>query len=163
MAHPALFPNITKNTGGTWRLNIFLRRSRAGVPALLGVITFTFGCTKKEPTVVIDDWWNVDFAKNGCDMRARNGDHPCIGDPTAEVRDFEAQLRTAFASDGSCHGVGLADFQGPNQAASKAASKANTSKADWQLMLDLVWANHRNAGRWCIMRRQQRVAAARGK
>jgi len=52
-----------------------------------------------------------------------------------EVHDFESQLRTFFASDPLCHGVVLAGF-GPTQVASRAASEADTSKEDWQLMLD---------------------------
>jgi hypothetical protein len=103
-------------------------------PLLLCVFVFSFGCRKKEPIVVIDDWWNVDFAKNSCDRRAASND-PCTGDPVVEVRDFESQLRTFFTSDPRCQGIILAAF-GPGQAASKAASEADTSKADWQLMLD---------------------------
>jgi hypothetical protein len=102
---------------------------------LCAILLFSSGCAKREPIVVIDDWWNVDFAKNGCELRAGSND-PCVGDPVVEVRDFESQLRTFFASDPRCHGVVLADFFGPTQAASRAASEANTSKADWQLMLD---------------------------
>jgi hypothetical protein len=102
---------------------------------LLAVFASSPGCTKREPIVVVDDWWNVDFAKSGCEMRARGND-PCISDPVVEVRDFEAQLRTFFAGDPLCHGVVLADYHGPQEVASKAASNADTSNADWQLMLD---------------------------
>ncbi len=77
---------------------------------------------------MVEDWWNIDFAKSGCEMRARNGSDQCIGDPAEEVRDFEAQLRTAFASDGSCRGAVLTEFEGPQQVISKAASEADTSK-----------------------------------
>ena len=101
--------------------------------SLLCIFAFSSGCTRREPIVVLDDWWNVDFAKNGCEMRAGSND-PCIGDPVMEVHDFESQLRTFFASDPLCHGVVLAGF-GPTQAASRAASEADTSKEDWQLML----------------------------
>lgn len=119
------------------RLSTFLKPIKSGGDLLLlSVLAFSFGCGKKQPIVVVDDWWNVDFAKNDCEMRARNGDAQCIGDPVAEVREFEALLRTSFASDASCSGVLLADFAGPKQGASNAASEADASKADWWLMLD---------------------------
>jgi hypothetical protein len=91
----------------------------------LGTLLCLFGCTKTKPIVVVDDWWNVDFAKNGCELRG------CIGDPVAEVRDFEARLSTSFATDESCHSAVLASFFGPAGQSSNAASKA-----EWQLMLD---------------------------
>jgi hypothetical protein len=102
-----------------------MRRYRLKL-SVLGILLSLFGCTKIKPTIVVDDWWNVDFAKNGCELRGG-----CIGDPVAEVRDFEAQLSTSFATDTSCHSVVLASYIGPAGQSSNAASKA-----DWQLMLD---------------------------
>jgi hypothetical protein len=99
---------------------------------VLGIALFQFGCTKRESIVVVDDWWNVDYAKGGCEMRAHSG-NPCFGDPVAEVRDFEARLGTSFAADPSCRGVVLATFNGPVGQSSSAASKAG-----WQLMLDFA-------------------------
>lgn len=100
--------------------------------SVLGIALFLFGCTKGESIVVVDDWWDVDYARNGCEMRAQ-GPNPCVGDPVAEVRDFEAQLSTSFATDPSCRGVVLATFNGPVGESSSAASKAG-----WQLMLGFV-------------------------
>jgi hypothetical protein len=124
---------------------------------LLPVFAFYSACKKKEPIVVIDDWWNVDFAKNDCEQRACRG-YPCIGDPAVAVRDFEAKLRTSFASDTSCHGIVLADF-GPNPFATKAASEASTSKADWRLMLDFRLGD--SSQDWTMVHRGQ-IAAGRG-
>ena len=100
--------------------------------AVLGVALFLLGCTKTESIVAVDDWWNVDYAKNGCEMRAHTG-NPCVGDPADEVRDFEAQMATFFATDPSCSGIVLATFIGPVGQSSSAASKAG-----WQLMLDFT-------------------------
>jgi hypothetical protein len=106
---------------------------RSSVTFLIAAIfSLSVGCTRKEPVVVVDDWWNVDYAKNGCAMRAVT-EEPCVGDPVAEVRRFEAQLGAIFASDPSCHGVVVASYEGPHSARSKAASIA-----DWQLMLDFI-------------------------
>jgi hypothetical protein len=53
--------------------------SKTQALVLLPVFAFCSACKKKEPIVVIDDWSNVDFAKNDCELRARGGD-PCIGE-----------------------------------------------------------------------------------
>src|SRR5580704_496423 len=62
---------------------------------MLAILLLSAGCTEKEPAVVVDDRWNVDYAKNGCSMRAVT-EEPCVSDPVAEVRRFEAQLGTSF-------------------------------------------------------------------
>ena len=87
------------------------------------------GCARKQPVIMVDDWWNVDFAKGSCEQVATV--HPCLVDPTAEVRDFEARLGTSFATDASCHGIVLTNYNGPDAKSSDAASKA-----EWQLMLN---------------------------
>jgi hypothetical protein len=99
---------------------------------ILAIVSLPVGCTSKEPVVVVDDRWNVDYAKKGCSVRAVT-EEPCVGDPIAEVRSFEAQLATFFASDPSCHGVAVANYEGPGSGHSKAASIA-----DWQLTLDFI-------------------------
>jgi hypothetical protein len=124
---------------------------------LLPVFAFCTACKKKQTSVVIDDSWNVDFAKKECELRARSDD-PCVGDPVVEVREFEAKLRTSFASDASCHGIVLAGF-GLNQFATKAASEANSSKADWRLMLDFRLGD--SSQDWTMVHRGQ-IAAGRG-
>lgn len=99
------------------------------------IFALSSGCTKREPMVAINDWWNVDFVKNSCEPAARNGSPPCVGDPVEALRDFEAQLRTSFASDPACHEVFLTSFGGSGSAASQAAAAVN-SKADWELKLN---------------------------
>jgi hypothetical protein len=99
---------------------------------ILAVLPPSVGCTRKEPVVVVDDRWNVDSAKNGCSMRAIT-EEPCVGDPVAEVRSFEAQLGTFVASDPSCQGVVLADYKSRDSTPARAASIA-----DWQLTLDFI-------------------------
>jgi hypothetical protein len=99
---------------------------------MLAILLLSAGCTEKEPAVVVDDRWNVDYAKNGCSMRAVT-EEPCVSDPVAEVRRFEAQLGTFFARDPSCQGVVLANYQGPDSAPSRVPSIA-----DWQLTVDFI-------------------------
>ena len=109
-----------------------IHRVVCGALLILPILPLSAGCTEKEPAVVVDDRWNVDYAKNGCSMRAIT-EEPCVGDPVAEVRRFEAQLGTSFAGDPSCQGVVLANYRGPDSAPSRARSVA-----DWQLTLDFI-------------------------
>jgi hypothetical protein len=120
-------------------------RTRWSALCILAILALPTGCTEKEPTVVIDDWWNVDFAKNGCELRASTG-NPCIGDPAADVREFESQLSTFFASDPSCRGVVFVSFSGPKSTTPRVASGA-----EWQLMLDFVMGESSQS--WSMVRR----------
>jgi hypothetical protein len=119
----------------------------------LGCIIVSCGPVRKsEPILVVDDWWNVDYAKAGCESRSINGD-PCISDPRADVRDFEAQFHTWFASDSSCHGIALADYNGPTEISSRAASEAVSTESDWQLMLD--FNSGRSSQNWRLVHHSQ--------
>ena len=83
-------------------------------------------CANERPTVAINHWWNLDFAKNSC-RNMKSSQDPCVGDPTIEVTDFEARLVTAFASEPGCAKVVLI---GPSGKASL--------KPFWSLMIDFV-------------------------
>ncbi len=118
----------------------------------------TFGQAASGPvSIVLDDWWNIDYVKNGCELAARNTT-PCSQTPEETVGEFEAELRVAFASERACHGVTLLSFTpemaqaavtNPAGRASKEA--AATLKAKWQLMLDLDGHSHTQVGRgWSI-------------
>jgi len=85
---------------------------------------------QEETAVVMDSWWNVDFAKNNCGRR-KGTENPCFGEPTGEVKDYELQISTAWAADSACRGLKLVGFD-----------SAQTSRLDneieFQLMLDYV-------------------------
>jgi hypothetical protein len=115
---------------------------------ILAILPLSVGCTQNDPAVVVDDRWNVDHAKNDCSMRAIT-EEPCVGDPVAEVRRFEAQLGTFFASDPSCQGVVLANYKGPDSAPPRAASSA-----DWQLTLDFILGEASQS--WSVIRHVDR-------
>ena len=115
---------------------------------ILAFLPLSVGCAHKQPAVVVDDRWNVDQAKNGCSARAVT-EEPCVGDPAAEVRRFEAQLGTFFASDPSCQGVVLANYKGPDSAPSRAPSIA-----DWQLTLDFIFGEASQS--WSMIRHVDR-------
>lgn len=126
---------------------------------LLTVALLT-GCAKPPPTVVLDSWWNTDYAKNTCstatywykqnaalisqmgcnsvtsckDMMPRV--NACRLDDTGGVHDFEASLATAFAANPECSAISFVKFSGP-QYATSAARKAS-ERQHWSLMLDFI-------------------------
>jgi hypothetical protein len=66
------------------------------------------GCTRAPNTdiskplpIVLDDSWNVDYAKNSCE------ENPCINVPKETVLEFENELEVAFTSESACHGLVL--------------------------------------------------------
>ena len=61
--------------------------------------------------IVFDDWWNVDYVKNGCILAEQNGGH-CVADstPAELVKEFEDELIVAFASEDACHDLTLLHF-----------------------------------------------------
>jgi len=130
---------------------------------------FGFGCGETAPQgkflpIVFDDWWNVDYVKNGCELGARNG-YPCPADRTPEeiVREFENELDIAFASESACHGLSLIRFtpemaqaavKNPNAPATGAMAK--TAGPSWSLMFDLDGHSNTQAGQtWTLVDPEQ--------
>ncbi len=120
---------------------------------LLMLAASGFGQTaNKSLSIVLDQWWNIDYVKSVCELASRNST-PCSRSPEETVRKFEADLKVAFASERACHGVTLLAFtpemaqaavKSPSAHASEAA--AATLDAKWQLMLDLDGHSHTQAG-----------------
>ena len=126
---------------------------------------FAFGQEKvalkeKFLPIVFDDWWNVDFVKNGCQMAASLA-KPCpVGSTPADVvKEFEDELEVAFASESACHGLTLVHFtpemaaaavKNPNAPATGAAAK--TAGDHWAFMLDLDGHSHTQRGQgWTLV------------
>jgi hypothetical protein len=114
----------------------------------------------KATLIVFDDWWNVDYVKNGCELSARNG-NPCPSNKTPQevVKDFENELGVAFASETACHGLSMVHFtpdmantavKNPNAPATGAMAK--TTEANWSLMFDLDGHSRTQVGRgWTLV------------
>jgi hypothetical protein len=121
--------------------------------------------------IVFDDWWNVDYVKNGCQLPAQEGGHPCVTDstPAELVKEFEDDLIVAFASEDACHGLTLLHFtpemaqaavKNPNAPASPEAAK--TLGPNWSLMLDLSGRSHVQTGRgWTLVDSERHVLNGR--
>jgi hypothetical protein len=75
---------------------------------LILVILVLAGCkSRPQPRLILDGWWDLDYAKNAC---AQTAIPYCAENVVTEVRDFEARFSSAFASDASCSGITLIRF-----------------------------------------------------
>jgi hypothetical protein len=135
-----------------------MNRSSALIVLISAVVLS--GCSKSRPTVVLDGWSNRDFAKEYCShatewLKANAASiaqvgcqnfascpeltaiaENCLGDPTPQVRDFETQLATEFATDPTCRDVNFVRFYDP--AENNRAASAAMAKPHWSLSLQFA-------------------------
>jgi hypothetical protein len=100
------------------------------VLALSGLV----GCSSaRKPTIAIDGWWDVDYAKQACESAKAaseqrfEGIAPCVNDPSDISHGVERDFLTAFQENPACAGVSIVnDFHDPDEdaATSKVASAA---------------------------------------
>lgn len=95
----------------------------------LGLVAILFGCSSPHQTVILDSWWDVDYAKQACINH-----NPCISDPVQAVHEYETALITQFSEQPECNSVKLVLFNGPEQS-NKAVNDA-TKKMYWHLSLN---------------------------
>ncbi len=118
----------------------------------------------KRVSIVFDDWWNIDYVKNGCEMAtqlAKNGNSakPCTRNPEDTVREFENAVQIAFASERVCHGLELVRLTPEmintavkNPAAPAKGTMSTAATAHWSLMLDLDGRRHTQDGQgWSLV------------
>jgi len=86
----------------------------------------------KIPTVILDGWWDIDYAKNSfCARPAGTG---CSRDPATGVRDLERQVIAEFAEHSECYGMRFLQFDGPDGTSREPEPTLTTNS--WTLMLD---------------------------
>jgi hypothetical protein len=124
------------------------------------VVVVLVGCDKPQPVIVLDGWWNADYAKDiceraqawhrenaalisqfGCDKVTSCPEmmprvEACVHDPVQEVRTFEDKLATEFAANPDCSSVQFVHFESPGDK-SKSASDA-LQKQHWFVGLDYI-------------------------
>lgn len=124
------------------------------------IVAALTGCSNRPPTVVLDDWWNIDFARStcesatawhkqnsalisqtGCDAVTSCKDmmprvDACRFDDTGGVNSFQDDLATEFASNPRCATVTFVKFSGPEHV-SKASSSA-MARDHWHLQFDFI-------------------------
>jgi hypothetical protein len=112
--------------------------------SLILALVCLLACSRRSNSViVVDGWWNADYAKQSCRMANAWVKQPGTArliaqygcatvaacpemmprvnacswdDPTPEVREFENQLATAFATDAMCHDMTLVKLIDPKDA-----------------------------------------------
>src|SRR5206468_2216770 len=128
---------------------------------VIALILLTLGCAKsksdaeelkRDAVIVLDDWWNVDYIKSSCELAAQQlkGSNPyaspCPANLSAEqiVSQFDKELKLAFASENTCHGLSLLTFS-PEMASAAVKSpsapvvgkeKVMAEGIHWSLMFD---------------------------
>lgn len=77
------------------------------------------GCAKKPNSIVVlDQWWNTDYAKNMCGTLLPMGFNDpgltaCENQQAAALQEFERELLTQFAARPECTGVRMLGFKQP--------------------------------------------------
>jgi hypothetical protein len=98
------------------------------------------GCNRfsapDQPTVIIDGWWDVDYAKAEC----RDSGDVCEATNAQAARDFDTELFTQFASLPDCHGVNVLHFKSPKDT-SPAMGAATDNKKSWMISVSLQLDN----------------------
>ena len=151
-----------------------------------GILSFLLvvlvGCSKPAPVVVLDGWWSADFAKETC-LRANEWHREnaaliskvgcdkitscremmpvveaCVLDPVQDVRRFENDLATEFASNAECRSVQFVHFSDPNESR-KVASDA-MQKQHYSLSLDFSPGARRQ--QWKMLSSPNRSAFTQG-
>lgn len=145
----------------------------ASIAFVLIVIIAALGCTetkstpdqsKRDPIIVLDDWWNVDYIKNGCQMLAQQHDPtllcPANLEPKQIVRQFDNDLKVAFASESACHGLSLLTFSddmalaaAKNPSAPATGTQKVMAEAEhWSLMFDFDGRHeNQNGSDWSLV------------
>jgi len=138
-------------------------RTRGGFLLLAALSSLILtGCDEpmSDPVVVLDDWWNVVYARNACasasawqkenaSLVAQVGCESvnscpemtprvdaCAFDPVGNLYTFETALETQFAANPLCKGVRLVSYKGPHD--ENLSGDDAMEKSHWTLSLDYI-------------------------
>ena len=115
---------------------------------LLAAIFALCACKgRTDALVVLDDEWAVKQAIADCQSRKSNGVPVCVGDPTADIRELEAQTVRAFKTAPECRGMELLILNG-----SRNPSRVN-ARNTWWLFLEFVRSNVPDGLRYVVVNR----------
>ena len=87
--------------------------------------------------ILIDDWWNVDFARNSCNGTSSVPDQPeCrFVDAVADIQNFEDSMLTFMIRDPQCSGVRVARYAGPKAPLDPAVAEVMKQAGHWTLLI----------------------------
>jgi hypothetical protein len=99
---------------------------------LLGFMICLCSCKqRKNAVVVLDDQWSVGQAIVDCQSRATQGAPACTSDPSADIRNFEAQFSQAFKAEPMCSELTLVTLNASHDRGTL------RSRRTWWLFLEL--------------------------
>jgi hypothetical protein len=160
-------------------------RTRGGFLLLAALSSLILtGCDEpmSDPVVVLDDWWNVVYAKNACasasawqkenaSLVAQVGCESvnscpemtprvdaCRFDPVGNLYTFETELETQFASNPTCKGVQVVSYKGP-QSTDSHVSQVNQDGAWW---LSFNYSPGARKQNWAMSRTSALIAVTSG-
>lgn len=152
------------------------------VAICLSVIALLGGCSKASNTLVLDSWWNTDYARNTCDSvaawykqnrtlisqvgctnvtsckREMPAVEACRSDPTGGVAQFENAVATEFAANPKCHGINFVKFSGPDH---RSSTDSEFTAKSWSLSFNF-WPGA-EAQNWSLLRRGTHDTYTEGK
>lgn len=99
------------------------------------------GCHKQAPTIAIDNWWTVDYARNSCQIANTCG---LDKDNPGGVQDYINSVKAQFAAASSCQGVTVLDYRGP-------AYKNNPVEPDEKETLIIDYVPNQSVQHFAIM------------
>jgi hypothetical protein len=147
------------------------------------ITTVLCGCGGQAPTVVLDGWWNTDYAKNACSGAAEwykqnnalitqvgcnrvtscqeqmSVIDACRFDPSGGLVAFQHSIETAVASNPACHGINFVQLSDPRHANS-AVQSAIKSKHSW---LQVNFVPGASAQSWSLLGHDKSASYAEGK
>lgn len=110
--------------------------------ALLLILSGLMGCRSvgPKPTITIDGWWDVDYAKEACATVATaasqgfEGTTRCIRDPSDIAHGVEKDFLSAFQTNPACSGLSIVnDFHDPK----KDGATTKSTRAEWALSFNI--------------------------
>ncbi len=104
------------------------------------------GCSSRSTILVLDDQWAVKEAAADCESRQREGVPPCTVDPRIAIRDFEAQVSSAFKLEPLCSGMTLVTLDVSDQ------PWQLNSRHTWWLFPELIRSNRPEGLRYTVSR-----------
>jgi|SRR6185312_586255 len=146
------------------------------------VVLLLCGCSKSPDTVVLDSWWNTDYARNACgsvaawykqnqalisqvgcsNVTACQEQMPaveaCRLDPTGGIAGFENAVSTEFATNPTCHGINFVKFSGPEH---RRSTDSQFKAESWSLTF--TFQPGTKVQKWALLRRGTHDTYAEGK
>ena len=89
------------------------------------------GSASAVDTIVVEDWWNIDYAKLECNGKQEAA--LCKKNAEQEVRNFVLETTTGMAASTECAGVSIVTYAGPQPSE---VAKVATTRPYWSVSID---------------------------